>query len=326
MGWCNLLGRARPDGDTVTRPRRAALDARGGCVNSSVRVSQSRPAPATTCEDEGMDPYLSMNRDLWDEWTAIHETLGVLRPRVVPRGRRAPGRRRDRGHRRRGRRSVLHLQCHFGIDTLSFARLGADVTGADFSPQAVALATRLAAEPRTAGALPGVQRVRPAGAARGRVRRGVHLARRPGLAPRHPGVGARRLALREARRHVLHHRGAPARVGHGRRPAHPPRLSVLGARGATDVPGRGFVRGSHRVGRHAARALVEPRDERDHPGAGRRWTRHRVFREYPWCDWDLGYTVQHEDGRWYLPDDQEGELPLFYALRARKPSSPAATR
>ena len=28
--------------------------------------------------------------------------------------------------------SLLHLQCHFGLDTLSFARLGAHVTGLDF--------------------------------------------------------------------------------------------------------------------------------------------------------------------------------------------------
>ena len=42
--------------------------------------------------------------------------------------------------------SLLHLQCHFGLDTLSFARLGAHVTGLDFSPVAIAEATRLAAD------------------------------------------------------------------------------------------------------------------------------------------------------------------------------------
>src|SRR4051794_32930961 len=41
---------------------------------------------------------------------------------------------------------LLHLQCHFGIDTLSWARLGANVTGADFSQAAVDLATRTANE------------------------------------------------------------------------------------------------------------------------------------------------------------------------------------
>jgi len=32
---------------------------------------------------------------------------------------------------------IAHLQCHFGIDTLSLARRGAIVTGLDFSPQAI---------------------------------------------------------------------------------------------------------------------------------------------------------------------------------------------
>ena len=43
-------------------------------------------------------------------------------------------------------RTLLHLQCHFGIDTLSWARLGARVTGADFSAPAIELARRLAIE------------------------------------------------------------------------------------------------------------------------------------------------------------------------------------
>lgn len=44
-----------------------------------------------------------------------------------------------------GRRAV-HLQCHIGTDTLSLARLGARVTGLDFSENAVAEARRLVAE------------------------------------------------------------------------------------------------------------------------------------------------------------------------------------
>jgi SAM-dependent methyltransferase len=38
-----------------------------------------------------------------------------------------------------------HLQCHLGTDTISLARLGASMTGLDFSGAAVAEATRLAA-------------------------------------------------------------------------------------------------------------------------------------------------------------------------------------
>lgn len=41
---------------------------------------------------------------------------------------------------------VAHLQCHFGLDSLSLARRGAEVVGLDFSPVAVELAQELAAE------------------------------------------------------------------------------------------------------------------------------------------------------------------------------------
>src|SRR5881397_1370409 len=48
-------------------------------------------------------------------------------------------------------RSLLHLQCHFGIDTLSWARRGAKVTGVDFSPRAIDAARTLAAQSGLSG-------------------------------------------------------------------------------------------------------------------------------------------------------------------------------
>lgn len=92
------------------------------------------------------DPHLRSNRDLWDALTTVHEqsayydVAGFLagRSRLHPLEREALG---DVAG-----RSLLHLQCHFGLDTLSWARLGAHVTGVDFSPAAIALARRLAAE------------------------------------------------------------------------------------------------------------------------------------------------------------------------------------
>ncbi len=41
-------------------------------------------------------------------------------------------------------KSLLHLQCHFGLDTLSWAREGATVTGIDFSEEAIQTAQKLA--------------------------------------------------------------------------------------------------------------------------------------------------------------------------------------
>ncbi len=42
------------------------------------------------------------------------------------------------------RKTLLHLQCHFGLDTLSWARAGAIVTGVDFDPDAIYVAKFLA--------------------------------------------------------------------------------------------------------------------------------------------------------------------------------------
>jgi SAM-dependent methyltransferase len=43
-------------------------------------------------------------------------------------------------------KSLLHLQCHFGLDTLSWARKGAKVVGVDFSNKAIELARSLSNE------------------------------------------------------------------------------------------------------------------------------------------------------------------------------------
>lgn len=43
-------------------------------------------------------------------------------------------------------KDLLHLQCHVGLDTISWARLGARATGLDYSAGAVAAARRLADE------------------------------------------------------------------------------------------------------------------------------------------------------------------------------------
>ena len=86
------------------------------------------------------------NQRLWDAWTAIH-AAGEF---YDLEGFRAGGIRLEDHEIAAvgdvtGRR-LLHLQCHFGLDTLSWARLGAIVTGADFSPAAIRLATELAAD------------------------------------------------------------------------------------------------------------------------------------------------------------------------------------
>jgi SAM-dependent methyltransferase len=47
-------------------------------------------------------------------------------------------------------KSILHLQCHFGQDTISLQRMGAEVTGVDLSDKAIEKANELAIKTHTA--------------------------------------------------------------------------------------------------------------------------------------------------------------------------------
>jgi SAM-dependent methyltransferase len=93
------------------------------------------------------------NRKLWDAWTALHTTgsfYDVDRFRRDPKDNRIhPWEREEVGD--VAGKTLLHLQCHFGLDSLSWARLGARVTGVDFSEPAVLFARELAAETGLAG-------------------------------------------------------------------------------------------------------------------------------------------------------------------------------
>lgn len=94
-----------------------------------------------------MDEMLEANRRLWDEWTAVHAGENEMYDlEAFKRGgiQIRPWEIEDVGE--IAGKDLLHLQCHFGMDTLSWARLGARVTGADFSPAAIDLARRTAEE------------------------------------------------------------------------------------------------------------------------------------------------------------------------------------
>ena len=88
--------------------------------------------------------YLQINKDTWDKRTEIHvksdfynvdgflggdNTLNDIELSEIGS---VEG------------KSLLHLQCHFGLDTLSWARKGAQVTGVDLSSSAIDKATELA--------------------------------------------------------------------------------------------------------------------------------------------------------------------------------------
>jgi len=90
--------------------------------------------------------WRALNRANWDERVGIHlKAPGYdLAPLRAGRGRLNAIEEAELGD-VRGLR-VLHLQCHFGADTLCLAQRGATVVGLDFSPAAIDAANALAAE------------------------------------------------------------------------------------------------------------------------------------------------------------------------------------
>ncbi len=93
-----------------------------------------------------MNKYVDSNRSLWNGWTRLHahseyyDIEGFKAGRSSLKAIELAEVGDVRG------KSLLHLQCHFGQDTLSWARLGAQVTGADFSDEAIRLARALSDE------------------------------------------------------------------------------------------------------------------------------------------------------------------------------------
>src|SRR6478735_848735 len=91
-----------------------------------------------------MDQYKDSNRKLWDAWTRLHETSEFYDVEGFKAGaKRLHSIELEEVGDVSGK-TLLHLQCHFGLDTLSWARLGATVTGADFSDAAIRAARALA--------------------------------------------------------------------------------------------------------------------------------------------------------------------------------------
>ncbi len=113
------------------------------------------PAPAGAADGPGPIPdhVLRANREHWDEWTRVHARSDFYDVEGFRAGATSlwPLELEELGPHVGEGTTLLHLQCHFGLDTLSWARRGAIVTGIDFSTEAVALARRLADEVGLAG-------------------------------------------------------------------------------------------------------------------------------------------------------------------------------
>jgi SAM-dependent methyltransferase len=93
-----------------------------------------------------MDEYLRANQKRWDQLTIEHQKSVFYDVEGFKAGK---DRLRSIELEELGDvsgKSMLHLQCHFGLDTLAWARRGAKITGVDFSQKAITLAKALSEE------------------------------------------------------------------------------------------------------------------------------------------------------------------------------------
>ena len=100
-------------------------------------MSGWREAWLTARAERTVDERLAANRRNWNERTPIHAVSDFYDVASFKAGRitLCDVERREVGD--VAGKSLLHLQCHFGLDTMSWARLGATATGVDFSDAAV---------------------------------------------------------------------------------------------------------------------------------------------------------------------------------------------
>ncbi|KXK50078.1 MAG: SAM-dependent methyltransferase, partial [Chlorobi bacterium OLB5] len=90
-----------------------------------------------------MEEYIKINRELWNKKTPVHIASKFYDVEGFVKGESSlnPAELESLGD--VSGKSMLHLQCHFGQDTLSWARLGAKVTGIDLSDKAIEEAKNL---------------------------------------------------------------------------------------------------------------------------------------------------------------------------------------
>ena len=275
-----------------------------------------------------MDDALRANRDLWNAWTEIHVGSAFYNVESFRNGQDAiwldDYEREEVGP--VAGKTLLHVQCHFGLDTLSWARLGAIVTGADFSDAGIEAARALAAElaipatfvlsnlydlPATLdgqfdivytskgvlGWLPDIvgwaqvvaHFVKPGGF--------FYLTEIHPVAQAFETEGVTPGELRLAYPYWSHRE--------------PLTFEVHGSYADPSAPTEGLVEHGwdHSLG-EIVTALID---------AG---LRIEFLHEFDFVDWPIDYLVRNDDGRWRLPAGTAGQLPLFFSLKASRPESP----
>jgi SAM-dependent methyltransferase len=273
------------------------------------------------------------NLELWNTWARAHEKSAFYDVEGFKAGASSlwPLERDELGPFIHEGTTLLHLQCHFGLDTLSWARLGARVVGLDFSDEAITLARSLADETGLADRAEFVcADVYEAGAhlddrqfdvvfvSWGAIEWLPDLDRWAGVVARHLRPGG---TFYMAEIHPL--------------------FSAL-----DEVPGRQDVRVAYSLLPAADRPVVEPVEgsyadpQADTSGlvsygwehsfaeiigaltdAGLCLEHLHEFPTSPAPAWD--WMIRDDDRWWWLPDGKGGrrkDLPLSYSLRASKPA------
>jgi 2-polyprenyl-3-methyl-5-hydroxy-6-metoxy-1,4-benzoquinol methylase len=92
---------------------------------------------------QSYNQYFEANRQLWNNKTPVHKNSEFYGVDAFLQGNTTLNAIELNELGDVSGKKILHLQCHFGMDTLSLARMGAEVTGVDFSDAAIEEAKKL---------------------------------------------------------------------------------------------------------------------------------------------------------------------------------------
>jgi hypothetical protein len=93
--------------------------------------------------DPDIEKYLQTNKAMWNEYVGINSHSAMYNLDAFRQGANMLNSVELEEVGDVKGKTLLHLQCHFGMDTLSWARLGAQVIGIDFSDEGIKLANKL---------------------------------------------------------------------------------------------------------------------------------------------------------------------------------------
>ncbi|MFH1833196.1 MAG: class I SAM-dependent methyltransferase [Candidatus Levyibacteriota bacterium] len=96
-----------------------------------------------------MKDYLKANKKWWNNVTPIHSSSKLYNLKSFKKGKSSLFSIEQKEIGSVKGKNLLHLMCHFGMGTLSWARLGAITTGVDFSDDSIRLAKKLSKEINT---------------------------------------------------------------------------------------------------------------------------------------------------------------------------------